>query len=169
MVFTLQIPNIKTGLGFDSHQFQANKKLILGGIEIPFDKGLKGHSDGDVLIHAIIDSLLGAAGLNDIGEYFPPTDKSIENINSVFMLKEICKILKENQWEIINLDCVLICEKPKISDYKQKIIINLAQEMGIKEKQINLKGKTAEKMGSLGREEGIACLVNCLIYFSGAL
>ena len=112
---------------------------------------------------------MGAAGLNDIGQYFPPTDKSIANINSVFMLKEICKILKENQWEIINLDCILICEKPKISDYKQKIIINLAEQMGIKEKQINLKGKTAEKMGSLGREEGIASLVNCLIYFSGAL
>ncbi len=160
----MQIPNIKTGLGFDSHQFQTNKKLVLGGIEINFNKGLKGHSDGDVLIHAIIDSLLGAAGLNDIGQYFPPTDKSLENINSVFMLQEICKILRQEHWKIINLDCILICEKPKISDYKKQIIENLAEKMQIQETQINLKGKTAEKMGALGREEGIACLVNCLIY-----
>lgn len=154
---------MRIGNGFDSHQLEAGYKLIIGGLEIPFERGLKGHSDADVLTHAIIDALLGAANLGDIGEHFPPTDPAYKGISSVLLLQEICALLRENNWEIINLDCILICEKPKILPHKKKIIENLAHFMGVSAEQISLKGKTAEKMGALGREEGIASMVICLL------
>ena len=141
----------------------ADYKLILGGVQIEFEKGLMGHSDADVLTHAIIDALLGASALPDIGELFPAEDMAYKNISSLLLLQEVHKILQKENYKIVNLDCILICEKPKISIYKKNIIASLALALQIDEKQINLKAKTAEQMGSLGREEGIASLVVALI------
>lgn len=154
----------RIGNGFDSHRLEFGYKLILGGIEIDFEKGLKGHSDADVLTHAIIDALLGAAALPDIGELFPQTDKSYQNINSLSLLQKVDSMLKKDHWAIINLDCILICEKPKISPYKESIIASLSSTLKISKNQINLKAKTAENMGALGRQEGMASFVVALIH-----
>jgi 2-C-methyl-D-erythritol 2,4-cyclodiphosphate synthase len=153
----------RIGNGFDSHRLEANYKLILGGIPIPHSKGLVGHSDADVLTHAIIDALLGASNLGDIGELFPSSDPAYKGISSLLLLQKTLELLIKHNWQIINLDCILICEQPKISPHKQSIINSLSQVLGIRAEQISLKAKTAEKMGALGREEGIACLVVVLL------
>ena len=159
--------NYRIGQGFDSHRFcetsDEKRPLILGGTEIPFPRGLAGHSDADALIHAIIDSLLGATGMSDIGELFPPSDSRFKNISSVLLLKEVIELTEQNAWKVINNDCTIICEKPKISDYKTAMISKLANAMKISQEQISLKGKTAEKMGALGREEGIAVIAIALL------
>jgi 2-C-methyl-D-erythritol 2,4-cyclodiphosphate synthase len=154
---------LRIGNGFDIHRLEDGYKLILGGVEIPFPKGLKGHSDADVLTHAIIDALLGAANLPDIGELFPPTDPAYKGIRSVILLEKVISLLESKGWKIINLDCTLICEKPKISDYKSQIKKTLSQVLKIQAEQISIKGKTAEQLGSLGRGEGIAVMVVVLI------
>mgnify|MGYP001199362338 CR=1 FL=1 len=154
------IKEIKTffGIGFDIHRLIKNKKLYLGGIQIPFHSGLKGHSDGDVILHAIIDAILGAIRKKDIGTYFPNTAK-FKNIRSTKMLKPIIDNLNKLNFFINNLDINLICEKPKVSKYREKIIRSIANLMGIKKDFINLKGKTVEKLGLIGKEEAIACEV----------
>ena len=146
------------GLGFDIHKLIINKKLYLGGVKIPYHSGLKGHSDGDVILHSIIDSILGAMRKKDIGTYFPNTIK-FKNIRSTKMLKVILKMLNKTNFYINNLDINLICEKPKVSKYRDKIIKSISRLMNLNKDLINLKGKTVEKLGLIGKEKAIACEV----------
>jgi len=151
------------GIGFDIHKLVKGKKLFLGGIKISYHSGLKGHSDGDVIIHSIIDSLLGAMRKKDIGTFFPDNQKKYKNIRSPKMLKPIIEILNNNDFYINNLDINLICEQPKVSKYRDKIIKSLSNLLNIDKKLINLKGKTVEKIGLIGKEKAIACEVICSI------
>ncbi|HOK55859.1 MAG TPA: 2-C-methyl-D-erythritol 2,4-cyclodiphosphate synthase [bacterium] len=134
----------KTGIGFDIHKFAEGRKFIIGGIEIPYEKGLIGHSDGDVLIHSISDAILGALGRPDIGYYFPDTDEKIKGIDSKEILKRVIGFLKDDRYEIVNIDSVIICEKPKILPYSEKIKKSLSEVIGIEKEKINIKGKTTE-------------------------
>ena len=149
---------IKTfyGIGFDIHKLTKNKKLYLGGTKIPFHSGLEGHSDGDVILHSIIDALLGALRRKDIGSLYPNNNK-LKNIRSPKMLRPIISNLENNNFFINNLDINLICERPKVSKYRNKIINSLSRLMNIKKNIINLKGKTVEKLGLIGKEKAIAC------------
>ncbi len=151
------------GIGFDIHRLIKNKKLFLGGIKIPFHSGLKGHSDGDVILHAIIDAILGAIRRKDIGTHFPNTKKFI-NIRSPKMLKPIIENLYKSNFSINNLDINLICEKPKVSKYRNRIINSLSKLLKLDKDQINLKGKTVEKLGLIGKEKAIACEVIVSIF-----
>ena len=146
------------GIGFDIHRLIKNKKLYLGGIKIPFHSGLQGHSDGDVILHAIIDAILGATKKKDIGTYFPNT-KKFKNIRSPKMLKPIIDNLYKLNFSINNLDINLICEQPKVSKYRDKIIDSISKLTALNKNQINLKGKTVEKLGLIGKEKAIACEV----------
>ena len=154
------IENFKTyfGIGFDIHKLIKNKKLYLGGVKIPFHSGLKGHSDGDVILHAVIDAILGATRKKDIGTYFPNT-KQFKNIRSPKMLKPIIENLYKSNFSINNLDINLICEQPKVSKYRDKIINSISKLTTLNKDQINLKGKTVEKLGLIGKEKAIACEV----------
>ena len=165
ITFKEDIKNNKTyfGLGFDIHRLIKGKKLYLGGIKIPFHSGLKGHSDGDVIIHSVIDSILGAMRKKDIGTFFPDNQKKFKNIRSPKMLKPIVEILNNNNFYINNLDINLICEQPKVSKYRDKIIKSLSNLLNIDKELINLKGKTVEKLGLIGKEKAIACEVICSI------
>ena len=145
------------GIGFDIHKLIKNKKLYLGGIKIPFHSGLKGHSDGDVVIHSIIDALLGALRKKDIGSLYPSNKNKFKNIRSPKMLSPVISLLKNNNFYINNLDINLICQKPKVSMYRNKIINSLSKLMNINKNIINLKGKTVEKIGLIGKEKAIAC------------
>jgi 2-C-methyl-D-erythritol 4-phosphate cytidylyltransferase/2-C-methyl-D-erythritol 2,4-cyclodiphosphate synthase len=144
-----------TGNGYDTHRFEENKKMLLGGIPIDVDYGLKAHSDGDVVIHSLIDALLGAAGYGDIGEFFPDNDEKYKNASSVNLLKEITEILNKTGFEIINADISIIAEKPKLKNYKTKIAKNLSKLLRA---PVNVKATTNEKMGFTGRGEGIAVI-----------
>ena len=152
----IKTPKTFCGIGFDIHKLVENKKLYLGGVKIPFHSGLEGHSDGDVILHAIIDSILGAIRKKDIGTYFPNT-KQFKNIRSPKMLKPIMINLNKSNFFINNLDINLICQKPRVSKYRDKIIKSVSKLTGINENQINLKGKTVEKLGLIGKEKAIAC------------
>ena len=151
--------NTYFGIGFDIHRLIERKKLFLGGTKIPFHSGLKGHSDGDVIVHAIIDSLLGALRKKDIGTYFPSNRKKLKNIRSIKMLKPILNFLKKENFTINNIDINLICEQPNVAKYRNKIINSLSRIMNLKKDKINLKGKTVEKLGLIGVEKAIACEV----------
>jgi len=165
ITFKEDINNTKTyfGIGFDIHRLIKNKKLYLGGIKIPFHSGLKGHSDGDVILHSVIDALLGAMRKKDIGTFFPDNKDKFKNIRSPKMLKPIIEILNKNNFFINNLDINLICEQPKISKYRKKIINSLSNLLNLDKNLINLKGKTVEKLGLIGKEKAIACEVICSI------
>ena len=154
----LKISKTYFGLGFDIHRLVKKKKLYLGGIKIPFHSGLKGHSDGDVILHAITDAILGATKKRDIGTYFPNT-KKFKNIRSPKMLKPIIENLYKSNFSINNLDINLICEQPKVSKYRAKIIKSISKLTNLNRNQINLKGKTVEKLGLIGKEKAIACEV----------
>tara|TARA_Y100000996_G_C22531889_1_gene646797 strand:+ start:432 stop:1538 length:1107 start_codon:yes stop_codon:yes gene_type:complete len=147
------------GIGFDIHKLVKGKKLFLGGAKIPFHSGLVGHSDGDVILHAIIDSILGASRKKDIGTYFPSNKNKFKNIRSPKMLKPIIENLYKNNFSINNLDINLICEKPKVSKYRNKILSSISNLMNLNKDKINLKGKTVEKLGLIGKEKAIACEV----------
>ncbi len=151
------------GIGFDIHRLIKGKKLYLGGLKIPFHSGLKGHSDGDVIIHSIIDALLGAMRKKDIGTLFPDNKKKFKNIRSPKMLKPVIEIMDKNDFYINNVDINLICEQPKVSKYRNKIIKSLSELFNIDSSLINLKGKTVEKLGLIGKEKAIACEVICSI------
>ena len=145
------------GIGFDIHRLIKNKKLYLGGTKIPFHSGLKGHSDGDVILHSIIDAILGALRKKDIGSLYPSNKDKFKNMRSSKMLNPIISNLENNNYYINNLDINLICERPKVSRYRNKIINSLSKIMNINQKIINLKGKTVEKLGLIGKENAIAC------------
>ena len=149
------------GIGFDIHRLIKNKKLFLGGVKIPFHSGLKGHSDGDVILHAIIDGLLGAMRKSDIGSLYPSNSSKFKNIRSKNMLIPVLKLLNDNNFSINNIDINLICENPKVSKIRNKIIKSLSNLLSINRNLINLKGKTVEKLGIIGKEQAIACEVIC--------
>ena len=153
----------RIGLGFDVHRFSKNRKLILGGVDIPSSLGLIGHSDADVLTHALIDSILGATGNGDIGEHFPDYDKKYKNISSILLLKDIYERYIKNKYKISNIDITIICEKPKIKSFKIEIKKNLAEILNISTHQINIKATTTEQLGFTGRGEGIAAYSTILI------
>jgi len=147
----------RVGSGFDVHNLVPGNFLIIFGIKIPFDKRLEGHSDADVGFHSIVDSILGALGKGDIGDHFPPSQNKWRNKESSYFLKHSYKILKKEGWIINNLDLTLICEKPKITVYKEKMIENIKDILSIEKEKINIKATTTEKLGFIGRNEGIAC------------
>ncbi len=149
---------IRTGIGYDTHAFDSNRKLFLGGIEIPFELGLRGHSDADVLIHAICDSLLGAAALGDIGNHFPDTSQEFKGIDSKILLMKVRNILIESNYQIINIDSTLIAEVPRISPYIKDMRIKLSEILEVDIDAISIKATTNEKMGFIGRKEGISAL-----------
>ncbi len=155
--------HLRTGIGFDIHKFEKSRKMILGGIEIPCEFGLAGHSDGDALTHAIIDALLGASGLGDIGELFPDTDEKFKDIRSTILLEQVLALMEEKGFFPVNVDAVVITEKPKILKYRDRIVKNLSGILKISEDRISIKGKTAEKMGFIGRKEGLAVIANALV------
>jgi 2-C-methyl-D-erythritol 2,4-cyclodiphosphate synthase len=152
-------------LGVDVHAFAddgAGRKLVLGGVKIPFERRLLGHSDADVLAHAVTDALLGAAGLEDIGHYFPDTDENFKNADSVKLLRKARSIVGES-WEVSNVDAVVICERPKIRDYRDEMRQNLGEALGVEPSRVGVRGTTTERLGFTGRGEGIAAQVVCLL------
>ena len=146
----------RSGIGYDLHRLAAGRKLMIGGIEVPFDKGSVGHSDGDVLAHALCDALLGAASLGDLGTHFPDTDPKWKGAASLLFLEYTRKLLDERKLRISHLDAVVICERPKLGPYFPAMRAALAKSLGIAEEQINLKAKTNEGTGEIGRGEAIA-------------
>jgi 2-C-methyl-D-erythritol 2,4-cyclodiphosphate synthase len=154
---------IRTGIGFDVHRLEEGRKLFLGGVEIDFPKGLKGHSDGDCLIHAIIDALLGATGRDDIGQLFPDTDPEYKDMRSTELLKRVMDLIRERGMEVVNIDSIVIAEKPKISPYISQMKEVLCPILGTEEQDLGIKAKTNEGLGTIGKEEAIASLAQVLI------
>ncbi|MCP3900045.1 MAG: 2-C-methyl-D-erythritol 2,4-cyclodiphosphate synthase [Desulfobacteraceae bacterium] len=152
----MDLPGFRIGSGFDVHKLVKKRDLILGGVNIPFEKGLDGHSDADVLVHSVCDALLGAAGKGDIGEHFPDTDLKFKGISSLILLEKCTDILLKAGFLVCNIDCTVIAQEPKISAYKKEMIDNIAKAMNIDKKLINIKGTTTEKLGYIGKGEGIA-------------
>ena len=158
-----KLPEFRIGQGFDSHRFVAGKRLILGGIEIPYTSGLEGHSDADVLVHALIDALIGAAGLGDIGKAFPDTDSRYLGIDSCVLLKEVMDKISSLGWVVVNFDSTIIAEEPKLGTYIFGMREKLSDIIKIDAEKANIKAKTAEHLGALGRKEGIAALCSVLL------
>ena len=154
---------MRIGHGYDVHRLVTGRKLILGGVEIPWDRGLDGHSDADVLTHALMDALLGAAGLGDIGRHFPDNDDRFLGIDSHELLKQVCRMLTERGLTLGNADITVIAQKPKLAPYLDRMRASLAKTMSVSEGQINLKATTEERLGFTGREEGIAAHCVCLL------
>ncbi|OEH86303.1 2-C-methyl-D-erythritol 2,4-cyclodiphosphate synthase [Desulfuribacillus stibiiarsenatis] len=147
---------MKVGIGFDVHQFAENRKLIMGGVEIAYESGLLGHSDADVLVHAIMDAILGALGKGDIGKHFPDTDEKYRGISSILLLEHVWQLVKDEGYTMGNLDCIIIAQKPKMSPHIESMREMLAKSCGCAVQQINVKATTTEQLGFTGREEGIA-------------
>ncbi|MDR1479745.1 MAG: 2-C-methyl-D-erythritol 2,4-cyclodiphosphate synthase [Planctomycetaceae bacterium] len=158
------IDRLRVGVGHDTHCFCAGTSIIIGGVCIEYSQSLSGHSDADVLLHALSDALLGAAGLGDIGEMFPDTDPANRGIDSAIILKSICEKIYSEGWRIMNIDTIIFAEKPKMSPHKEKIKNRIAEITSIKPTQINIKAKTGEKVGIIGREEAISAECVALIY-----
>ena len=152
---------MRVGMGYDVHRLVEGRKLILGGVEIPYEKGLLGHSDADVLIHAIMDALLGAAALGDIGKHFPDTDPQYTGISSVELFKHVAKLLDENNYVIENIDATVIAQRPKLRPYMEEMTKNVAGALGIEENRLNLKATTEEGLGFTGTGEGMASQAIC--------
>ncbi|MCX6825701.1 MAG: 2-C-methyl-D-erythritol 2,4-cyclodiphosphate synthase [candidate division Zixibacteria bacterium] len=157
-------PGIKVGLGYDVHRLVLGRQLILGGVVIPYRYGLLGHSDADVLLHAIADALLGAAGLGDIGLHFPDTDSRYKDIQSTRLLAEVSELVRHKGFQVGNIDAVIIAEQPKLMPYIPAMRVKIAEILKIEEADVSIKATTNEKMGFIGREEGIAAMVTSLIY-----
>ncbi|MCF7790662.1 MAG: 2-C-methyl-D-erythritol 2,4-cyclodiphosphate synthase [Victivallales bacterium] len=155
--------DIRIGQGFDAHRFKKTPPLILGGVKIPYEYGLAGHSDADVLTHAVIDSILGGLSRGNIGNWFPDSDRKYKNINSLYLLKTVLQSKKVSEYNICNLDTTVIAEKPKLTNYINEIQYSLADALSLSEEKISVKAKTTEKMGFCGRGEGIAVFANILL------
>ncbi len=154
---------MRIGIGFDAHRLVEKRKLVLGGVDVPYDKGLLGHSDGDVLCHALADALLGAAGLKDIGCYFPDTDPKLANISSISILKEVVKLVKEKGLVVHNVDATVVLQSPKIQGHIDIMKETIGAVLGVETSRIGIKAKTTEGMGFTGRGEGVAAYaVACL-------
>lgn len=159
--------NLRVGTGFDVHKFAEGRKLILGGIELEYELGLDGHSDADVLLHAIMDALLGAAGLPDIGQHFPPTDDEYKDADSGKLMQLVDKMLLERNWHIVNIDSVIMAQEPKMNPHIPRMKERIAELLEIELGQINIKATTTEKLGFTGRKEGIAAQAVCLLVYNG--
>ncbi|NLJ61951.1 MAG: 2-C-methyl-D-erythritol 2,4-cyclodiphosphate synthase [Alcaligenaceae bacterium] len=160
------VMNLRVGQGFDIHALVENRPLIIGGVTIPHTHGLLGHSDADVLMHAVTDAILGAAGLGDIGRHFPDTDEQYKGADSRVLLRTALDMVKRQGWEIINVDATIHAQAPKIGPHAPAMIENLAADLQLSADRINIKAKTNEGLGHLGRKEGIAANVVVLIYQS---
>ena len=147
---------MKIGQGFDVHALAAGRDLVIGGVKIPYSKGLQGHSDADVLLHAICDAILGAAGLGDIGQHFPDTDPKYGGVDSRKLLREVARKVAELKLRIVNIDATIIAQEPRMAPYKAQMIGNVAADLGITPAMVNIKATTTEGLGFLGRLEGIA-------------
>jgi 2-C-methyl-D-erythritol 2,4-cyclodiphosphate synthase len=158
---------MRIGQGFDVHALVNGRKLVIGGVTIPFDRGLEGHSDADVLIHAVCDALLGAAGLGDIGRHFPDSDSQYKDVDSRTLLREVGRKIHAAGYRIANLDATIIAEAPKMAPHAAAMVANLAADLGLKPGQVNVKAKTAERLGAVGRGEGIAAEAIALLAETG--
>ncbi|NLX61916.1 MAG: 2-C-methyl-D-erythritol 2,4-cyclodiphosphate synthase [Tissierellia bacterium] len=154
---------MRIGIGYDVHELVEGRKLIIGGVSIPFEKGLLGHSDADVLVHAIMDSILGALGEGDIGKYFPDTDEEYKDISSLILLERVYNIMKKSKYKIGNIDCIIVAQRPKMAPYIEDMKRNIAHILDTDMANINIKATTTEKLGFLGREEGIAAYSVCIL------
>ena len=154
---------MRIGHGYDVHRLTEGRRLILGGVDIPFEKGLLGHSDADVLVHAVMDSLLGAGALGDIGKLFPDNDESYKDSDSIMLLKKVCLVLKDNGYSIINIDSTILCQAPKLSPHIENMRKNIADTCGIDISFVSIKATTEEKLGFTGDGSGIAAHAVCLI------
>lgn len=157
------LPQVRIGFGYDLHRLVENRTLWIGGVAIPFSKGEEGHSDGDVLIHALIDALLGATCLGDIGTHFPPTDPQYKNISSRLLLKETRSLIGKSGWRVINLDCTVVLEEPKLRPHREQICRTLSQDLGIDPEVISIKGKTKEKVDAVGQGQAVEAYVVALL------
>ena len=158
------IPQFRIGQGYDVHALVSDRKLILGGVLVPHDKGLLGHSDADALLHALTDALLGAAGLNDIGQLFPDTDPQYKGMDSRILLRAALQKVQAAGFNVGNVDATIICQKPKLADFLPERVRNIAADLAVTPSHINLKAKTNESLGHLGRGEGIAVHAVALLY-----
>ena len=153
----------RVGIGFDAHPLVTGRRLVLGGIDIPFEKGLSGWSDADALTHAIIDALLGAAGLGDIGSHFPPDEPSLKDISSLVLLERVNARLKENKWRVSYIDATVVAEQPRLRDHIDRMRQQLAQTLGADKGQVSVKASTANGLGAIGEGEGIAAYAVAMI------
>lgn len=154
---------MRIGHGYDVHKLTENRKLIIGGVEIPFELGLLGHSDADVLVHAIMDSLLGAAALGDIGKLFPDTDEAYRGADSILLLNEVCRVIRENGYEIVNIDSTILAQRPKLKPYIYSMRENIASACDLDVSAVSIKATTEENLGFTGRMEGVSAHAVCLI------
>jgi 2-C-methyl-D-erythritol 2,4-cyclodiphosphate synthase len=154
---------IRIGHGFDVHQLVVGRKCIIGGVDIPYERGLLGHSDADVLLHAICDALLGAAALGDIGKHFPDTDAKFKGINSRELLRHVGALIKKHDFDINNIDATIIAQAPKMAPHISAMVNNIASDLALENSQVNVKATTTEKLGFAGRGEGIAAEAVCLL------
>jgi 2-C-methyl-D-erythritol 2,4-cyclodiphosphate synthase len=154
---------MRVGFGYDVHRLAAGRKLILGGVIVPFDKGLDGHSDADVLLHAVIDALIGAAGMGDIGRHFPPTEAAFKDASSVEMLKKTRDMVCGGGFGITNIDSTIVCQSPRLAEFIPEMVKNISGALGIEGNRVNVKAKTEEGLGFTGRGEGISSYAVALI------
>jgi len=154
---------MRTGLGYDLHKLAKGRRFLLGGVEIPFPKGEIAHSDGDVLAHAVCDALLGASALGDIGELFPPSDPQYKDADSMVLLRNVYQMVKQQGWQLVNLDCVIICENPKVLPWRQVICNSLSGVLEVPADRIFLKGKTTEGLGHTGKGKAVEAFATCLL------
>ncbi len=154
----------RSGIGIDAHAFAKGRRLVLGGVEIDHPYGLAGHSDADVLIHAIIDALLGAAGMGDIGRHFPDSEAKYKDISSLFLLGETRNILAADRWSVANVDATVVAEAPRLAGYVDTMKNRIAETLGVASSRVNIKATTTEKLGFTGREEGIAAVAAATVY-----
>jgi 2-C-methyl-D-erythritol 2,4-cyclodiphosphate synthase len=157
----------RVGHGYDVHQLVEGRTLVLGGAQIPFDRGLLGHSDADVLVHAACDALLGAAGLGDLGTHFPDTDNAFENIYSIELLQRSIGLVAAHGYQLVNMDATVLAQAPKLAPYREQMQRIMAQAMGVRPDQVNIKATTTEGLGFIGRGEGIAAM--CVVLINGPI
>lgn len=155
--------SFRVGIGYDIHRFAQGRKLILGGVEIPYHQGLDGHSDADVVLHAVCDGLLGAIGKGDIGEHFPNNDESFRNISSLLLLKEVKQMVKEEGYRVVNVDIAIQAEEPNLKNYKPQMRSHIAEVLNVSQADVNIKATTQEGLGALGQKQGIAAFASVLI------
>jgi len=155
--------NVRVGTGYDVHPLITGRKLVLGGTQIPFNKGLEGWSDADVLTHAVMDALLGAAALGDIGQHFPSGEAEYEGISSIVLLEQVVEKLDDEGWKVVNIDATVVCEKPRLREYIDDMRHNLSHVLGIEMDRVSVKASTNNEVGDIGRGEGIAALTVAMI------
>lgn len=153
----------RVGIGYDVHSLAVGRKLVLGGVNVPFERGLAGHSDADALVHAIMDAMLGAAALGDIGTLFPPTDEQYRGISSLILLNRVGELLAEKGFKVLNIDSTIIAQKPKLASYINQMRLNISQTLGLTIDQVSVKATTSEGLGFIGRVEGIAAFATVLV------